>query len=134
MDTQIDQIINAQSETSLWIPCRDERHACSIKVQAWRRLKKYKEKTGINPNVITSIRKRDQDEVFVVLTKQLFPSGTFMLSKDGVKTLLKDSTIDPDKERMIHLMVEDGLSKEAILSHFDELNEEELHLLSSLIN
>jgi len=131
MDSLIDQILQADTGESLWIPCNSQRQALSLKVKCWRKLKKYQEVTGEDPHITISIRSQDK-ETFIVLTKESFSSKAFLLTNQGEKKSLTQATTAPDRERMIRMMYEDSISHEEILDYFKDLNEDETALIGEL--
>jgi hypothetical protein len=133
IDAHITQALELNKGESLWTLCENLKQAQSLKVKYWRAIKAYKERTKIDPFIMISVREQ-KNEIFLVLTKQSFFPGSFLMTKDGVKVPLEKLTIDPDKERMIRLMREDGLSQEETLSHFQDLNEKEKDLIEELFN
>ena len=76
--------------------------------------------------------REEADEMLTVTIKQKFLSGSFQVSPTGEKTLLVETSIDPNRERTIKAMHEDGLSQEEILSYFKDLNEAEIALTEEL--
>ena len=128
---EVDEILADEAGACIWIPCENSRQAQSLKMKAWRYLKQYKESTGQDPFVI-SYKKDEEGNLFLVLTKQKFLSGSFRVSPTGEKTLLVETSIDPNRARMIKAMHEDGLSQEEIFNYFKDLNEAEIALMEEL--
>jgi hypothetical protein len=128
MHETLEKLINSPVGVQLKIPCQDKANTLAVRMRCWRYFKRYKEQTKIDPEIIISI----PDENTVLLTRQALFKDAIFISSSGGKVKAKDEILNPDRERLIRLMVEDSLSKEEILAKLPDSTKIEWDLIEEL--